>query len=84
MKFNAGVILTDEEVRQLTEAGSEICQMKFVDTHKNACHRRDNGYVSVPAKYMTRLVCCDTFNTTEGLHTDSPAHNVGSHNIVCT
>ena len=34
MKFNAGVTLTDEEVRRLTEAGGEIYPMKRVDTDK--------------------------------------------------
>ena len=28
MRFNAGIVVTDEEVRQLTEAGSEIYPMK--------------------------------------------------------
>ena len=42
MKFNAGVFLTDEEVRQLTEVGCEIYTMKWVDTNKNAYLRRDN------------------------------------------
>ena len=48
MKFNAGTKLTDEEVRQLTEAGCEIYPMKWVDTDENAHLRRDNDYVSVP------------------------------------
>ena len=34
MKFNAGVILTDEDVRRLTEAGCEIYPMKWVDADK--------------------------------------------------
>ena len=34
-ELHAGVILADEEVRQLTEAGCEICPMKWVDTDKN-------------------------------------------------
>ena len=82
VKFNAGIILTDEEVRQLTEAGCEICPIKWVDTDKNAYQRRDNDYVSVPAKYKSRLVGCENFETTEGLRTDSPAGDVDSHNIV--
>ena len=41
VKFNAGVLLT-EEVRQLTEAGCEIYPMQW---------RRDNDYVSVVAKF---------------------------------
>ena len=50
VKFNAGVILTDEEVRQLTEAGCEIYPMQWTEV--------DIDYVSVPAKYLSRLVCC--------------------------
>ena len=44
LNFNAGVILIDEEVRQLTDAGCEIYAMKWVDTDKNACLRWDNDY----------------------------------------
>ena len=83
MKLNAGVILTDEEVRRLTEAGCEIYPMKWVDTDKNEYLRRDSDYVSVPAKYKSRWVGCGNFQTTEGLRTDSPAGGVDSHNIVC-
>ena len=84
MKFNAGVLLTDEEVRQLTETGSQIYPMKWVDTDKNASLRRDNDCGSVPAKYMSRLVSCSNFETTEGLRTDSPAGDVDSQKIVCS
>ena len=56
IKFNAGAILTDEEVRQLTEASCEIYPMKWVDTDKNAHLQRYNDYVSVPVKYKSRLV----------------------------
>ena len=84
MKFNAGILLTDEEVRQLTEAGCEIYPMNWVDTDKNPHLRRDNDYVSVPAKYKSRLVGCGNFETTEGLRTDSPAGDVDSHKIVCS
>ena len=44
MKFNAGIILTDEEVRQLSEGGCEIYPMKWVDTDKNAYLRRDSDF----------------------------------------
>ena len=54
MHVNAGVILTDEEIRQLTEAGCEIYPVKRVDTDKNANLRRDNDYVCVPATYKSR------------------------------
>ena len=33
---------------------------------------------------MGRLVGCGNFETPEGLRTDSPAGDVGSHNIVCS
>ena len=84
MKFTAGVFLTDEEVRRLTEAGCEIYPMKFVDTDKDPYLRIDNDFVSVLAKYKSRLVGCGNFLTTEGLRTDSPAGDVHSHNIVCS
>ena len=70
MKFNAGVFLTGEGVRRLTEAGCEIYPMKWVDTDKKRESRR--------------LAGCGNFETTEGLHTDSPAGDVGSQNIVCS
>ena len=78
MKFNAGNILTDEEVRQLTEASCEIYPMKWVDTDKKAYVRRDNDYVSVPATYKSRLVGCKNIKTTEKLRTDSPDGDVDS------
>ena len=84
MNFNAGNILTDEEVRRVTEAGCEIYPMKWVGTDKNAYLRRDNDYVSVPPRYKSRLVGCGNFETTEGLRTDSPAGDVDSYNIVCS
>ena len=34
LNFDAGVILTDEEVRQLTEAGCEICPMHWTEVDK--------------------------------------------------
>ena len=62
LRFNAGDILTDDEVRQLPEAGCEVYPMKWV-----AYLRRDSDHVSVPAKYKSRLVGCGSFETTEGL-----------------
>ena len=50
MKFNAGAILTDEEVRQLTEAGCEMYHMQWMEVDKNAHLRRDHDHVSVLAK----------------------------------
>ena len=58
--------------------------MKWVDTDTNAYLRRDNDYVSVPAKYKSRPVVCGNFDTTEGLRTDSPVGDVDSHNIICS
>ena len=50
MKFNASVVLADEEVRQLTGAGGEIYPMQWMAVDKNAHLRRDNDHVSVLAK----------------------------------
>ena len=49
INFNAGVILTDEEVRRLTDAGRDIYPMKWVDTE------RDIDYVSVLAKIQEAI-----------------------------
>ena len=88
MKFNAGAILTDQEVRQLTEAGCEIYPMWWIEIDKHAHLRKDNDYVSVLAKYKSRLVSCGNFETTEGLRTDSRVGDVGSRKyhlqLVCT
>ena len=40
MRFNAGIIVTDKEVRQLTEAGCEIYSMKWFDTDKHVSTKR--------------------------------------------
>ena len=56
MKFNTGVVFTDEEVRQLTEAGCEIYPVQRIEVDKNAHLRRDNDCACVPAKYKSRLV----------------------------
>ena len=82
--FNASVILTDEEVRQLEEAGCKIYPIQWTVVDKNAHLQRDDDCVSVPAKYKSRSVGCANFETTEGLRTDSPAGDVDSHNIVCS
>ena len=73
MKFSAGVVLTDEEVRQLTEAGSEIYPMKWVDTDKTRIYEE-----------TTIMYLFLESETTEGLRTDSPAGDVDSNNIVCS
>ena len=43
-----------------------------------------DDYVSVPAKYKSRLVRCGNFETTKGLRTDSRAGDVDSRNMVCS
>ena len=79
----AGGILTDEEVRQLTEAGCEIYPMQWIEVDKHAHLRRDSNYASVLAKKKSRMVRFGNLETTEG-RTDSPAGDVDSHNIVCS
>ena len=80
--FHASVVLTDEKVRQITEAVCEIYPMKRFDSDKNANLRRDNDYVSIPAKYKSQLFGGENCETTEGLRTDFPAGDVDSLNIV--
>ena len=82
--FDACVILTGEEVRQLTDAGCEDLSHAMGRHRQNAHLRRDTDHVSVPAKYKIRLVECGNFETTQGLRTDSPAGDVDSHHIVCS
>ena len=50
------LFLADEEVRQLTEAGCEICPMKWVDTDKNVHLRRDSDYASGLAKFQRQIL----------------------------
>ena len=85
----AGVILTDEEVRQLTEAGCENYPMKWVDTDKHAYLRRDNDYVSVPAKCKCRLVGCGNFERKDFAQISTPvmwirtiSFTVGAHRLT--
>ena len=56
--FNAGVILSDEEVRQLTESGCEIYPIQWIEVDKNARQRNSNDFTTVPPKYESRLVGC--------------------------
>ena len=84
MSFNAGVILTNEQVHQLRDAGCAIYPMHWIEVDRNAHLRRDRDNVSVPAMYKSRLVGCGNFETTAGLRTDSPANDAHSHNIACT
>ena len=84
MSFNAVVILTDEETRQLTDASRETYTMQWVDTDKNALLRGENDCVCVPAEHKGRFIGCGDFETTEGLRADPLAGNVDSHNIFCS
>ena len=84
MSFNAGVILTNEEVHQLRDAGCAIYPMHWIEVDRNAHLRRDRDKVSVLVKYKSRLVGCGNFETTAGLRTDSPAGDAHSHNIACS
>ena len=79
--FNAGVVLSDEEVRLLTESGYNIFifTVQWVEVDKNAHQRRKNDGSTVLSKYKSRLVRCRNFETTDGLHPDSLAAY-----LVCT
>ena len=80
MHFNAGVILTREELNELTAEGVTVQPMQWVEVDKNAHKRRHNK--RVPPLLKSRLVGCGNFEETEGLRTDSPAGDVEAHNIV--
>ena len=45
LRFNAGVLLTNEEVRELAQAVCQIYPMKWIDTDKNEYLRRDTDHV---------------------------------------
>ena len=85
--FNAGAILSGEEVRQLTESGCDththiyiyIYPIQRIEVGKNAPQRRNNDLSTLPPKYKSRLV-----KTTEGPRADSPAAGVDSQNIECS
>ena len=55
LNFNAGVILTYEEVRPLTEAGCEIYPMQWVESGQKRTSAEGYDHVSVPAKHKSRL-----------------------------
>jgi hypothetical protein len=79
-QFNAGVVLTREEVNELQAKGVKIHPMQWVETDKNAHKRRDGKYMEPLLK--SRLVGCGNFEDTEDLRTDSPTGDVDSHNLV--
>ena len=85
LKFNADISLTDEEVRQLTEAGCEINPMKWVDTDKKriSTKRYSLSLCSRKVQESTGWLWKLRGNR-RGLRTDSPAGDVDSHNIVCS
>ena len=78
--FNAGVILSREEVQQLQDAGVKVNPMQWIETDKNAHKRRDDK--SVRPELKSRLVGCGNFEDTDGLRTDSPTGDVDAHNLV--
>ena len=80
MKFNAGVVVSQQEVDLLMSEGVKILPMQWVETDKNAHKRRHN--VKVPPLLKSRLVGCGNFEDTEGLRTDSPTADVDAHNLV--
>ena len=80
MKYNAGVILSMDEVEQLRREGVSIQPMQWVETDKNAHKRRSNNKVKPWLK--SRLVGCGNFEDTEGIRTDSPTSDVDAHNLI--
>ncbi len=60
--FNAGVILSRDEVSRLRDEGVRVYPMQWVETDKNAHKRRDN--ITVPMELKSRLVGCGNFEDT--------------------
>ena len=79
-QFNAGVILSKDEVNKLRDEGVQIHPMQWIETDKNAHLRRADKFV--PRELKSRLVGCGNFEDTQGLRTDSPTGDVDSHNLV--
>ena len=79
-KFNAGVILTTEELNDLLESGVKVNPMQWIETDKNAHKRRDDN--QIPPELKSRLVGCGNFEEVEGLRTDSPTGDADAHNLV--
>ena len=82
MKFNAAVILSDEEENALRSDGVKVLPMQWIETDKNAHKRRGQNYKEVPPLLKSRLVGCGNFEDTDGLRTDSPTADVDAHNLV--
>ena len=80
MKFNAAVILNNEELQKLLDEGVTIQPMQWVETDKNAHLRRHDKAVEQLLK--SRLVGCGNFEDCEGLRTDSPTGDVDTHNLI--
>ena len=57
--FNAGVILSRDEVSRLQDEGVRVYPMQWVETDKNAHKRRDN--ITVQMELKSRLVGCGNF-----------------------
>ena len=80
MKYNAGVVLTIQELEHLRSQGVTVQPMQWVETDKNAHKRRKDNKVKPLLK--SRLVGCGNFEDTQGLRTDSPTSDVDAHNLV--
>ena len=79
-EFNAGIILSKDELQKLVQEGVKVSPMQWIETDKNAHKRRDDN--KVPQELKSRLVGCGNFEETEGLRTDSPTGDVDAHNLV--
>ena len=77
--INAGVVLTKDEVKELTDKGVRIQPMQWIEVDKKAHARRDG--VDVEPELKSRLVGCGNYEETDGLRTDSPTADVDAHNL---
>jgi len=64
--FNAGVVLQEQEIKELRDAGITIQLMQWVETDK-AAHKRREGGPFVEPILKSRLVGCGNFEDTDGI-----------------
>ena len=78
MSYDAVVILTDRQMRQLTGVSRKISPMQRVDTDGNTHLRGDSDYVCVPANHKGRTTRHANSETPEGLRADPLTGKVDS------
>ena len=79
-KYNAGVIISGDELSTLQVEVVQVYPMQWIETDKNAHKRRSNK--KIPPLLKSRMVGCGNFEDTERLRTDSSTADVEAHKLV--